>query len=162
MSLEHLQIRPAVRSDVSAIFSLVCELADYEELRHTVEATEADLHQHLFGECPAAEVLLALEQDMPVGIALFFTTFSTFIGKPVIFVEDLYVRPEHRGHGIGRALLKSVARVAVERKCGRLEWSVLRWNEPAIRFYQSLGAKPLGDWTMYRLMGDALTKAAEV
>lgn len=160
MSPSELQIRPAARSDVGAIFTLVCELAEYENLRHTVEATEADLREHLFGECPAAEVLLAVEHEVPVGIALYFTTFSTFAGKPGMYLEDLYVRPERRGHGIGQALLKNVARIAVERKCGRLEWSVLTWNEPAIRFYHLLGAKPLNDWTMYRLTGDALAAAA--
>ena len=152
-------IRAAEPSDVPAIYALVCDLAEFEELRHTVEATEADLQEHLFGDCPNAEVLVAADREQTVGIALFFRTFSTFMGKPGIYLEDIYVRPECRGHGVGRALLKAVARVAVERNCGRLEWSVLKWNEPAIRFYQSLGAKPLGDWAMYRLTGDALADA---
>ena len=156
MASTHFTIRPAQPSDVPAIYSLICDLAEFEELRHTIEATEPDLLKHLFGDCPAAEVLVAVEEGQTVGIALFFKTFSTFVGKCGIYLEDIYVRPEHRGHGIGRALLKAVARVAVERNCGRLEWSVLKWNEPAIRFYQSLGAKPLDDWTMYRLTGEAL------
>lgn len=160
MTTAQFQIRPAVPSDVPKIYSLICELAEYEELRHTVEATEDDLHKHLFGDCPNAEVLVAVEQDQTVGIALYFKTFSTFVGKCGIYLEDIYVRPEHRGHGIGRALLKAVARIAAQRNCGRLEWSVLDWNEPAVRFYQSLGAKPLGDWTTYRLSGDALANAA--
>lgn len=160
MPEENGQIRAAEPADVSAIQALICELAEYEKLRHAVVATEASLQRNLFGDRPAAEAIVALDAGQVVGFALFFTTYSTFVGKPGIYLEDVYVRPKARGKGFGRALLQYVARTAVERDCGRVEWSVLNWNEPAIRFYQSLGAEPLEEWTMYRLTDEALARTA--
>lgn len=154
-------IRPAVAADAAEIHAMICELAEYERLRHTVVATQDSLLRHLFGEHRAAEAIVAVQEQQIVGFALFFSNFSTFTGKPGIYLEDLYVRPEWRGQGTGRELLKYVARLAVERDCGRLEWSVLDWNEPSIRFYQSLGAQPLDEWTMYRLTGNALLEVGE-
>lgn len=155
-----LTIRPATGRDVSLILAFIRELAEYEKLSHEVVATEEGLHESLFGERPAAEVLLAHLGDEPAGFALFFHNFSTFLGQPGIYLEDLYVRPEHRGAGIGWALLAYLARLAKERDCGRLEWWVLDWNEPAIRFYRRLGASPMDDWTIYRLTGAALEEMA--
>lgn len=149
-------IRFAAPADVPAIFALIRELAEYEKLLDMVVATESSLQQALFGERPSAEALVVEVAGEVVGFALYFQNFSTFLGKPGIYLEDIYVRPTVRGRGIGKTLLTRVAQIAVERGCGRLEWSVLNWNEPAIRFYQSLGARPLSDWTMYRLTGDAL------
>ena len=133
-------------------------LAEYEKLSHEVVATEAALAQTLFGERPAAEVLLAEEGGRAVGFALFFQNYSTFLGKPGIYLEDLFVEPAQRGKGLGKALLQAVARLAVERGCGRFEWAVLDWNTPAIGFYESLGARPLNDWTVMRVTGEALRK----
>lgn len=153
-------IRAATPADVPAIAQLIRELAEYERLTHTVVLTEADLQQHLFGERPYAEVLLAEEAGMIVGFALFFHNYSTFRGKPGIYLEDLFVIPSARGQGHGKALLRAIAQLAVERGCARVEWSVLNWNTPAIAFYQSLGARPLDEWTVYRLTGDALERLA--
>jgi GNAT superfamily N-acetyltransferase len=153
-----MQLRPAVRADVPQILRLIRALADYEKLSHEVAATEAALASALFGERPAAEVLLAEEQGRAVGFALFFQNFSTFLARPGIYLEDLFVEPAQRGKGTGKALLKAVAKLAVERGCGRFEWSVLDWNEPAIGFYKSLGAQPMADWTIVRVTGDALKK----
>jgi GNAT superfamily N-acetyltransferase len=153
-------IRPATPADTPGIARLIRALAEYERLSHQVTIEEDQLRAHLFGPRPCAEALLAEEAGAVVGFALFFPSYSTFVGKPGIFLEDLFVRPEHRGHGHGKALLAAVARVAVERGCGRLEWSVLKWNEPALRFYRSLGAVPMDEWTAYRLTGDALLHAA--
>ncbi len=149
-------IQPATVDDVPLILSLIKELAEYEKLSHAVVATEDDLKQSLFGARPAAEVVIAYEGSEPVGYALFFSTFSTFVGKPGIYLEDLYVRPVARRNGYGRALLLHLAQLARERGCGRLEWSVLDWNEPSINFYKSLGAVPLDDWTVFRLDNAAL------
>jgi GNAT superfamily N-acetyltransferase len=149
-------IRPATVDDVPLILSLIKELAEYEKLSHAVVATEDDLQQFLFGARPAAEVVLGFQDAEPVGYALFFSTFSTFVGKPGIYLEDLYVRSSARRKGYGRALLLYLAQLARERGCGRLEWSVLDWNEPSINFYKSLGAVPLDDWTVFRLDSTAL------
>jgi GNAT superfamily N-acetyltransferase len=156
-----MSIRPAVETDVPEILRFIQALAKYEKLAHTVTATEAALREYLFGPHPAAEVLIADFNGQPAGFALFFQTFSTFLAKPGIWLEDLFVLPTGRGHGIGRKLLTKVAGIAQSRNCGRLEWSVLDWNEPAIRFYKKLGAVPLDDWTIFRVTGDSLKKIAE-
>lgn len=155
------QVRPAQPDDVALILSLIRELAEYEKLGDQVIAEPEQLAEHLFGVRPFAEVLIGEVDDQAVGFALFFHNYSTFLGKPGIYLEDLYVRPAVRGTGLGKALLGRLAVLAVERGCGRLEWSVLDWNEPAIGFYQSLGAHPLDDWTVYRLSGAALRDLAE-
>jgi GNAT superfamily N-acetyltransferase len=154
-------IRPATAADTPTIAALIRGLAEYERLSHAVVLDEEQLRTHLFGPRPFAEVLLAEEANEVVGFALFFHNFSTFLGQPGIYLEDLFVRPEYRGHGHGKALLSALARLAVERGCGRLEWAVLDWNEPALRFYRSLGAGPQDDWTLYRLSGDALRTMAQ-
>jgi GNAT superfamily N-acetyltransferase len=151
-----IEIRVATEDDVPLVLSLIKELAEYERLSHEVVATEEMLWDSLFGERRVAEVILGYLRDDPAGFALFFHNFSTFLGKPGIYLEDLYVKPEFRGAGVGRALLVYLAKLARERGCGRLEWSVLDWNEPAIRFYKALGAVPMEDWTVYRVMGEAL------
>ncbi|HUR42303.1 MAG TPA: GNAT family N-acetyltransferase [Verrucomicrobiae bacterium] len=151
-------IRAATAADVSEILRLIQALADYEKLRDEAVATVEDLRHTLFGTRPAAEVLLAEVDGRAVGMALFFPNYSTFLGKPGIYLEDLFVEPALRGQGIGKALLRAVARLAVERGCGRFEWSVLDWNQPAIDFYRSLGAKPMSDWTIYRVTGEALAR----
>jgi GNAT superfamily N-acetyltransferase len=156
-----LRIAPATSADVPLILDLIRGLAEYEKLSHEVVATEDLLREHLFGARSVAEVRLAYLGDTAVGFALYFHNFSTFLGRPGIYLEDVYVRPEFRGRGVGRALLKEVARVAAERKCGRLEWSVLDWNEPAIGFYRSLGAEPMSEWTVYRMTDDAIRKLAD-
>lgn len=155
-----MPLRRAVRADVPEILRLIRALAEYEKLSHEVVATEAALAEALFGARPAAEVLLAEEQGRAVGFALFFQNFSTFLGKPGIYLEDLFVEPAFRGHGLGKQLLKEIARLAVERGCGRFEWAVLDWNTPAIEFYRSLGAVPMADWTVMRVTGEALRKLA--
>jgi GNAT superfamily N-acetyltransferase len=149
-------IRPATREDAPTISHLIRGLAEYERLTDHVTLDENQLREHLFGPRPYAEVLLAEEQGEVVGFALFFHNYSTFVGKPGLYLEDLFVKPEHRGKGHGKALLQAIARLAVERGCGRLEWSVLNWNEPAIGFYSKLGAVALSEWTVYRLTGEAL------
>lgn len=159
--MSRLQLRPARRQDVPLILGFIRELAEYEKLSHQVVADEAQLAAHLFGPRPYAEVLIGEVDGEPAGFALFFHNFSTFLGKPGIYLEDLYVRPAVRGSGLGKALLVELARLAVSRGCGRLEWAVLDWNEPAIGFYQRLGARAQDDWTGYRLSGAALTELAE-
>ena len=149
-------IRSATPADVPAILALIRELAEYEHLSHACVATVELLTRHLFGADRAAEALVAEEAGQVVGYALHFQTFSTFLGRPGIYLEDLYVQPAHRGRGIGKAMLRHLAQLAVERGYGRVEWSVLDWNAPSIAFYKSLGAVPLDEWTMYRLTGDAL------
>jgi GNAT superfamily N-acetyltransferase len=151
-----LQIRFAERSDVAVIAELIRGLARFEKLEHEVTMTEERLESSLFGPRPYAETLLAEEEGKAVGFALFFHNYSTFLGKPGIYLEDLFVVPEQRGSGIGRALLERLARIAVERDCGRLEWAVLDWNHDAIAFYERLGAKPNSEWTVYRLTGEPL------
>ncbi|WP_325435582.1 GNAT family N-acetyltransferase [Pseudomonas nitroreducens] len=149
-------LRPAVPDDIPLILDLIRELADYEKLVHEVKAYAQRMHDHLFGPRPYAEVLIGEVDGAPQGFALFFHNYSTWLSQPGIYLEDLYVRPAARGAGLGKALLTELARLAVERGCGRLEWSVLDWNEPAIGFYRSLGARPQDEWSVYRLTGDAL------
>ena len=153
-----IRIRSAGVDDVPLILSFIRDLAEYEKLPHEVVATEDLLRRALFGSRPFAEVLIASLGEEPVGFALFFHNFSTFLGLPGIYLEDLFVRPAARGQGVGRQLLTHLARLARERGCGRLEWAVLDWNEPAMKFYRALGAKPNDDWTIFRLTGDALEK----
>ena len=153
-------IRAAERGDVPALLALVKELAEYERLSHAVVATEESFAAALFDDCPEAEAIVAESEDGPVGFAVFFANFSTFLGRSGIYLEDLYVRPELRGQGIGKRLLAEVAKRAVERGCQRLEWAVLDWNEPSIQFYKSLGAKPLDDWTTFRMTPEAIAKLA--
>ena len=153
-------IREASEGDVPLILSFIKELAEYERLPREVVATEDLLRESLFGERPYAEVLISTHDGVPAGFALFFHSFSTFLGKPGIYLEDLYVRPEFRGAGIGRALLARLAKKAKERGCGRLEWSVLDWNEPSIAFYEKLGASARDGWTVYRLTSEALENLA--
>ena len=159
--MSRLHLRPARRQDVPLILTFIRELAEYENLSHQVVADEAQLAENLFGPRPYAEVLIGEVDAEPAGFALFFHNFSTFLGKPGLYLEDLYVRPAVRGAGLGKALLIELARLAMTRGCGRLEWAVLDWNEPAIGFYRSLGARPLDDWTTYRLTGEALSALAE-
>jgi GNAT superfamily N-acetyltransferase len=153
-------IRPAIADDLPTIARLIRALADYERLAELVVFDEDQLRQHLFGPRPYAEVLLAEDEGVVVGFALFFHSFSTFLGRPGIYLEDLFVEPDHRGRGHGKGLLAALARLAIDRGCGRVEWAVLDWNEPSIRFYQSLGATPNSEWIVYRLSGDALQNLA--
>ena len=153
-------IRPATVVDVPVILELIRALATYERAPNEVTATEEGLRDVLFGAKPAAEVLLAFENETAVGFAVFFHNFSTWLGLPGIYLEDLFVKPEHRGKGYGRALLIELAKIARGRGCGRLEWAVLDWNEPAIQFYRKLGAKPMDEWTVFRLTGDGISKLA--
>jgi GNAT superfamily N-acetyltransferase len=155
-----VEIRPAAESDVPVILAFIKKLADYERLSHEVLATEEILLQTLFGERRVAEVAIADFEHQPVGFVLFFQNFSTFLGRPGIYIEDLFVDEDYRRRGIGRALLFYVARLAKARQCGRLEWSVLDWNQPAIQFYKRLGAVPMSDWTVYRVSGESLDKLA--
>lgn len=154
-------IRPATPDDCATIANLIRELAVYERLEHEAKATPDAIRRNLFGERPYAEALIAEEAGEPVGFALFFHNFSTFQGRPGIYLEDLFVKPEHRGRGHGKGLLARLARIAVERGCGRFEWSVLDWNEPSIGFYRSLGARPMDEWTIYRVEGEALERLAQ-
>lgn len=155
-------IRAALPADVPTIAALIRELAVYEHLAHEVVLDEAQLHAHLFGARPYAEVLLAETDDGAVaGFALFFHNFSTFLGRPGIYLEDLFVRPAARGSGLGKALLVELGRLARERDCGRIEWAVLDWNEPSIAFYRALGAEPKDEWVLYRLTGDPMTALAD-
>jgi len=160
LSTNRLSIVPATRNDLLLILALIKELAEYERLADEVVATEEVLSETLFGERPYAEVVLAYYDGEPVGYALYFHSYSTFLGRPGLYLEDLFVRPAVRGKGIGKALLAFVAHVASERSCGRLEWSVLNWNEPAIGFYKSLGAKPMDTWTVYRMTDEPLARLA--
>ena len=160
MKISDLVIRPATVADVPIILELIRELAMYERAPTEVTATEEELVDVLFGPRPAAEVLLAFEEETPVGFAVFFHNFSTWLGRPGLYLEDLFVRPEQRGKGYGRALLVHLAKIAHERGCGRMEWAVLDWNEPAIQFYKKLGAAPLDEWTVFRLTRDGIAKLA--
>ncbi|MHB9013988.1 MAG: GNAT family N-acetyltransferase [Ignavibacteriaceae bacterium] len=159
---EKLVIREATKKDVSLILSLIKELAVYEKLLHEVVATEDQLTEMLFGQKKYAEVLIANYDNENAGFALFFHNFSTFLGKPGIYLEDLYVKPQLRGKGIGKSLLLSLVKLAKERNCGRVEWAVLNWNEPSIKFYKSLGAKPMNQWTVYRLSEDEINSLNEL
>jgi len=154
-------IRPAVVEDVPVILELIRELATYERAPNEVTATEEQLVEVLFGKRPAAEVLLAFEAKSPVGFAVFFHNFSTWLGRPGLYLEDLFVKPEKRGKGYGRALLVDLAKIARDRGCGRMEWAVLNWNESAIKFYRALGAKPLDEWTVFRLTSDGIATLAQ-
>lgn len=158
--MEQLTFRYATEQDVSLILYFIRELADYEKMLDQVVATEELLKEWIF-EKKKAEVLFALEDGKEIGFALFFHNFSTFLGRAGLYLEDLYVKPECRKKGYGKAILKELARIAVERKCGRLEWWCLDWNQPSIDFYLSLGAEPMKDWTVYRIAGDTLTQLAE-
>ena len=151
-----MSIRAATIDDVPLILAFIRELGAFERLSHEVVATEASLASSLFGPRPAAEVLIAESDGGPVGFALFFTNYSTFLGRPGIYLEDLFVRPEARGRGIGRSLLARIARIALDRGCGRLEWAVLDWNGDAIAFYEKLGAVAMNEWTIHRITGDKL------
>jgi GNAT superfamily N-acetyltransferase len=153
-------IRPATERDVPIIRQMIEDLAVYEKLRDACVATDDQLRQTLFGPHPAAEVILAYEDGAPAGFALFFHNYSTFLAQRGLYLEDLFVKPAYRGHGVGRALLERLAAIAVERNCGRFEWSVLDWNEPAIGFYKKLGAVPMEEWTIFRVTGDALRRLA--
>jgi GNAT superfamily N-acetyltransferase len=153
-------IETATEDDLPVVLDLIQQLAEYERLRHEAVATIADLQRGLFGPDRVAEALLAYAGAEPVGFALFFHNFSTFVGRRGLYLEDLFVRPQWRGRGFGRALLVRLAQIAVERNCGRMEWAVLDWNEMALRVYRAAGAKPLDEWTIYRLTGDDLKRMA--
>jgi len=161
MTMEKFTIRSATVADVSIILELIRALAEYERAPNDVVATEEILQETLFGKKPAAEVLLLFEDKNAVGFALFFHNFSTWLGRPGLYLEDLFVRPEHRGKGYGRAFLIELAKIARERNCGRLEWAVLDWNEPAIQFYRKLGAKAMDEWTVFRLTRAEIAQLAD-
>jgi GNAT superfamily N-acetyltransferase len=154
------EIRRAAEADVPIIFAFIRDLAEYERLLPSVTATEATLRTFLFGPNPAAEVVIGWADGEPAGFALYFQSFSTFVGRPGLYLEDLFVRPDWRGRGLGRRLLAHLARVAVDRGYGRMEWSVLDWNEPALAVYRKIGATPMSEWTVQRLTGDALQALA--
>jgi GNAT superfamily N-acetyltransferase len=154
------KIRTARLADVPTILQLIRDLAMYERAPDEVTATEEQLVDVLFGEKPAAEVLLAFENETPVGFAVFFHNFSTWLGRPGLYLEDLFVKPEKRGKGYGHALLIDLAKIARDRGCGRMEWAVLDWNDPAIQFYHKLGAKPMNEWTVFRLTRDGIARLA--
>jgi len=158
---KNFTIRPATIVDVPIILQLIRDLATYERAPSEVAATEEQLVDVLFGERPVAEVLLAFEDEMPIGFAVFFHNFSTWLGRPGLYLEDLFVKPEARGKGYGRALLIHLAKIARDRGCGRMEWAVLNWNGPAIQFYRKLGAKPMDEWTVFRLTTDGIAKLAQ-
>jgi GNAT superfamily N-acetyltransferase len=155
------EIRPAHVEDVPIILELIRDLATYERAPDEVTATEEQLVDVLFGERPSAEVILAFEGQSPVGFAVFFYNFSTWLGRPGLYLEDLFVKPDKRGKGYGRALLVELAKIARDRECGRMEWAVLDWNEPAIKFYRALGAKPMHEWTVFRLTRDGIARLAD-
>jgi GNAT superfamily N-acetyltransferase len=159
--MSEFEIRSATESDVPVILSLIRELAEYERAPDAVVATETGLRDVLFGPKRSAEVLLALESGEAVGFAVYFYNFSTWLGRPGLYLEDLFVRPALRGKGFGRALLKRLAQIAKERGCGRMEWAVLDWNDPAIQFYRKLGAEPMNEWTVFRLTQDGIAKLAD-
>jgi GNAT superfamily N-acetyltransferase len=158
--IPNISIRKATAVDIPLILSFIKQLAAYEKLAHEVKATESSLKETLFGGRPYAEAIFAEKDGAPVGFALFFHNYSTFLAKPGIYLEDLFVCPDARGLGIGKLLLSYLAKVTIERGCGRLEWWVLNWNQSAIKFYESLGAVPMDEWTVQRVTGDALTKLA--
>jgi GNAT superfamily N-acetyltransferase len=156
-----ITIRPAAPVDVPLILAFITELATYEKLAHEVSATEADLDRTLFGERPVAEAVIASLDGVDVGYALFFPNFSTFLAKPGLYLEDLFVRPSARGLGVGRALLEHLAQLTVERGWGRFEWAVLDWNEPSIAFYKKMGARAMDEWTIFRMTGEPLRRLAD-
>jgi GNAT superfamily N-acetyltransferase len=155
-----LAIRRATVADIDLVHTFVIDLAEYERLSHMVAATRESLRDALFGEHPGAEVLLGFEGEVPIGFAVYFHNFSTFLGVKGLWLEDIYVKPEHRRNGYGKQLLRYVARIAYERGCGRFEWSALDWNTPAVAFYRSLGAEQMDQWTTFRVTGEALAKLA--
>jgi GNAT superfamily N-acetyltransferase len=155
-------IQPATRDDLSTIVELIRALAVYEKLEHLMISTESDFERELFGAQARVECVIAREEGEPIGFALFFHNFSTFLGRKGLYLEDLFVKPEHRGKGYGKALLVHLAKIAVERNCGRFEWSVLDWNEPSIKFYEAMGATVLPDWRIVRATGDRLQALAEM
>ena len=159
---QSFRIERATERDAPLILDLITQLAEYERMSDQVVATEASVRETLFGPRPSAEVILAWEGDEPAGFALFFHNYSTFLGKPGLYLEDLFVVPKFRGRGYGKALLVRLAKIAVERNCGRFEWSVLDWNEPAIGFYKKLGATPMHEWTIFRVAGEALASLARL
>ncbi len=157
----NIRIREATPEDTPLILQFIRALAEYEQLLHSVQADEATLRANLFGARPVAFVIIAEHEGVPAGFALYFYNFSTFLGKPGFYIEDLYVRPEYRGQGIGKALFSWLARKAIAEGCGRLEWWVLDWNEPSIAFYRKLGATPMDEWTVFRLTEEAMVKLAD-
>jgi GNAT superfamily N-acetyltransferase len=159
--IKGFEIRHAEKKDVSLIRSLIRELAEYEKMLDEMIATEELLEKHLFGKNKFVEVVLGYYNGVPVGFALFFHNFSTFVGKPGLYLEDLYIKPEYRGKDFGKLLLAYLAKLAVKRDCGRYEWCVLNWNEPALKFYKTLGAKVMDEWLIHRVTGDALLKLAD-
>ena len=158
---QETEIRFAKPTDVASIYRFVIELANFEKLEHEVVGSEQELRKSMFGKNPACEAVIAVVDDKPVGFALFFHNYSTFLTRKGLYLEDLYVTPEARGLGIGKALLQFLSKTAIERGCGRFEWWVLDWNHKAIEFYKSMGAKPMDEWTVYRVDGKALTKLAK-
>lgn len=160
MTEPRFEIRAATETDIPVILQLIRDLATYERAPKDVTATEERLRSVLFGEKPSAEVRLAFEEKAPVGFAVFFHNFSTWLGKPGLYLEDLFVKPEHRGKGYGRALLVDLANIARDRGCGRMEWAVLDWNDPAIQFYRKLGAQPMDEWTVFRLTDEGIANLA--
>ena len=159
--MTNFEIRTTTEADVPVILSLIRELAEYERAPDAVVANEAGLREVLFGPQRSAEVLLALEEGEPAGLAVYFYNFSTWLGRPGLYLEDLFIRPSVRGKGYGRALLERLALIARERGCGRMEWAVLDWNDPAIQFYKKLGAEPMKEWTVFRLAQDGIARLAE-
>lgn len=158
--MAEIQIREATPGDAALILTFITGLAIYEKAEHEVLATESDICDSLFGKDATAHGLICSKGDEPIGYGIYFYNYSTWLGKPGLYLEDLYILPEHRGSGAGKILLKHLAQIAVSKECGRFEWSVLDWNEPAIRFYKSLGAEPQDEWIIYRLTGDNLLKLA--
>lgn len=152
------EIKPATKNDAGIILELIKDIAEYEKLSDQVEATEESIVKYLFEEKAFAECLIGFENHVPIGFALFFHNYSTFVSKPGIYLEDLFVKEQYRGKGYGKKLLLSLVKIAQERNCGRVEWSVLNWNKPAIDFYESLGATPMNEWTVYRLNQEAINK----
>jgi GNAT superfamily N-acetyltransferase len=159
--MSNIRIQEAAETDVAVILEMIQGLAEYEKLTHVCTATEDELRRTLFGARPAAEILLAMDGETCAGFALFFPNYSTFLAKPGLYLEDLFVKPEARGRGVGFALLQRLAQIARKRGYGRVEWSVLDWNEPAIGFYKKIGAVPLDDWTIFRLTGEAIGALAD-
>lgn len=160
MSAPAVDIVPATPADVPDVLRLIRGLAEYEKLLHEAVATEGDIRDNLFGARPYAEALMAKADGRAVGFALFFHTYSTFTGRPGLYVEDVFVEPDWRGRGIGKALFARMAKIALDRRCARMEWAVLDWNKPAIEFYRGLGARPMDEWTVQRLTGEALARLA--
>jgi GNAT superfamily N-acetyltransferase len=159
-AMTEIRIQPATEADAPLILTLIKALAEYERLEREVVATEDMIRESLFGERPQASAVIARVGGDAVGFAIWFSTYSTFLSKPGIYLEDLFVLPAWRGRGVGRELLRHLARIAVDRGCGRIEWSVLNWNEEAIRFYRGIGARPMDEWTVYRMSGDAIARLA--